>query len=127
MSKRLTPIVVGLALAAGVSIALAQAPSGNAIPVTPDNFIRAETDNTFDDLVKEGAFAKFKHFRELAPLDKQVVPRGNRDTLYSVAVFDLDAGPVTITLPNAGERFMTMMTIDEDHYVYSVVYGAGSY
>ena len=26
----------------------------------------------------------------------------NRDTLYSAAVFDLDAGPVTITLPDAG-------------------------
>jgi hypothetical protein len=101
--------------------------AGNAVPITVDNFIRAETDRTFDGLVKQGAFATFEHFRELTPLDKQVVPRGNRDTLYSVAVFDLDAGPVTITLPEVGERFMTMMAVDEDHYVYSVVYGAGSY
>jgi hypothetical protein len=34
------------------------------------------------------------------------VARANRDTLYSAAVFDLDAGPVTITLPDAGQRFM---------------------
>jgi hypothetical protein len=46
---------------------------------------------------------------------------------YSLGVFGLDAGPVTITLPNAGKRFMTMIVIDEDHYVYEVVYGAGSY
>jgi len=37
-------------------------------------------------------------------------------------VFDLDAGPVTISLPDAGKRFMTMIVIDEDHYVFTVVY-----
>ena len=42
-------------------------------------------------------------------------------------MFDLDAGPVTITLPDAGQRFMSMIVIDEDHYVPTVVYGAGTY
>lgn len=42
-------------------------------------------------------------------------------------MFDLDAGPVTISLPDAGKRFMTMIQIDEDHYVSTVVYGSGSY
>ena len=31
-------------------------------------------------------------------------------------MFDLDAGPVTITLPDAGKRFMSMQVIDEDQY-----------
>ena len=31
-------------------------------------------------------------------------------------VFDLDAGPVTITLPDAGKRFMSMQVINEDQY-----------
>jgi hypothetical protein len=31
--------------------------------------------------------------------------RGNRDTLSSSAVFDLETGPVPITLPDAGKRF----------------------
>ncbi len=53
--------------------------------------------------------------------------RLNRDTLYSSAVFDLDAGPVTITLPDAGKRFMSMQVISEDHYVPEVAYGKGSY
>ena len=65
--------------------------------------------------------------REPAPLDKQTVIRLNRDTLYSAAVFDLDAGPVKITLPNAGKRFMSMMVVNEDHYVFEVDYGAGNY
>jgi hypothetical protein len=51
----------------------------------------------------------------------------NRDTLYSAAVFDLDAGPVTITLPDPRKRFMSMQVIDEDQYAPSVHYGAGSH
>jgi hypothetical protein len=105
----------------------APAQDGKPARVTVDNFIRAETDSTFGSIVKEGGFGKFNHFRYLSRIDKQIVPRANRDTLYSVAVFDLDAGPVTITLPEAGNRFMTMIAIDEDHYVYEVVYGAGSH
>jgi hypothetical protein len=30
-------------------------------------------------------------------------------------------------LPDAGTRFMTMMSVDEDHYVHDVVYGKGVY
>jgi hypothetical protein len=53
--------------------------------------------------------------------------RPNRDTLYSLAVFDLDAGPVTITLPDAGKRFMSLLIIDEDHYALEVDYGPGAH
>jgi len=42
-------------------------------------------------------------------------------------VFDLDAGPVTITLPEAGKRFMSMQVIDEDQYTPEVDYGAGTH
>jgi hypothetical protein len=78
-------------------------------------------------VVKKGGFGKFDPTRELAPIDGQTVIRLNRDTLYSSAVFDLDAGPVTITLPDAGRRFISMQVIDQDHYTYAVVYGAGKY
>ena len=101
-------------------------PKSQTVPVTADNFIRAETDKTFAGFEKQG-FGKFEHFRELAPIDNQIVQRGNRDTLYSMGVFDLDAGPVTISLPDAGKRFMTMIVINEDHYVSTVVYGTGTY
>jgi hypothetical protein len=98
------------------------------VPVTVENFVRAESDRTFGGVIhQQGALGKFNHSREVTPLDQQVVPRCNRDTLYSTAVFDLDAAPVTITLPDAGKRFMTMIVIDEDHYVDKLVYGAGSY
>jgi hypothetical protein len=51
----------------------------------------------------------------------------NRDTLYSAAVFDLDAGPVTISLPDARHRFMSMQVIDEDQYTPAVIYAAGDH
>ena len=81
----------------------------------------------FAGTVKNGGFGKFNHNREVMPIDKQAVIRANRDTLYSAGVFDLDAGPVTITMPDAGKRFMSMMVIDEDQYVPFVFYGAGAH
>ena len=117
--------LAGLLLACGFSVAHAQTPAGNAVTVTADNFARAETDMYFAEFVKRGALGKFIHLREL-PLEGTGV-RPNRDTLYSEAVFDLYAGPVKITLPKAGKRFMSMMAVNEDHYAFEVAYGAGNY
>lgn len=90
--------------------------------VSPDNFARAESDLYFSGIVKDNGFGKFHHIRELTPIDHQVVIRQNRDTLYSAAVFDLDAGPVTVTLPDSAGRFMSLQVISEDHYTTQVAY-----
>lgn len=118
------PEAIAAAFFCMTTSALAQ----GATPVTVDNFIRAESDLYLSGLVKDsgGAVGKFSHRREPASIDKQTVIRLNRDTLYSSAVFDLDAGPVTITLPDAGRRFMSMQVINQDHYVVEVDYGAGA-
>jgi hypothetical protein len=124
-------VYVGILLAAAVQLVSVraqtamQSPQAKAISVTPDNFARAETDMYFAYFDKKGAFGKFFHLRDL-PLEGTGV-RPNRDTLYSEAVFDLDAGSVTITLPDAGKRFMSLLAINEDHYVVAVDYGAGPY
>jgi hypothetical protein len=99
------------------------------VSVTADNFPRAESDLYMGNAIKDaGGVGKFFHNREPTPLDKQAVIRMNRDTLYSGAVFDLDAGPVTITLPESGKRFRSMQVINEDHYVVgNIEYRAGSY
>jgi hypothetical protein len=120
-------ISAGLLLAATATLAQAQAaPAGDAIPVTPDNFNRAETDLNFAGSGGRQGLGRFQHYREPMSIDFPIV-RPNRDTLYSLSVFDLDAGPVTVTLPDAGDRFMSMQVIDEDHYTPEVLYGAGSY
>jgi hypothetical protein len=108
------------ALACSNNVALA------AEPVTVDNFARAESDLYFSNIVKDGGFGKFMHRREPAAIDNQTVIRLNRDTLYSAAIFDLEAGPVTITLPDAGKRFMSLLAINEDHYVPAVSYGGAT-
>lgn len=95
--------------------------------VTPDNFVRAESDVYMGAQAKDGAFGQFKHTREVAPVDKQLIVRLNRDTIYSSGVFDLDAGPVTITLPDPGDRFLSALVINEDHYNPQVFYGAGTH
>ncbi|MCY1286098.1 hypothetical protein D9M68_368370 [compost metagenome] len=98
-----------------------------AVPVTVDNFIRAETDRYFGLTVKRGGLGRFAHWRDLVPVGSPTVIRPNRDTLYSTAVFDLDAGPVSVTMPDAGSRFMSLVMIDENHQVIGVHYGAGQY
>jgi hypothetical protein len=118
---------VALSLAATCSVVLAQQPSATAVPVTVDNYIRAQSDVYFSQTVKAGAFGRFRHGRELAPVASRGIVRPNRDTLYSFAVFDFDAGPVTVTLPDAGNRFMVMQVVNEDQYTPAVYYGAGRY
>ncbi len=124
--KKLTLAGVAIALVpAAITGAHSQSSTGSPVPVSADNFVRAESDLYFSGVVKNGGFGRFDHTRSPAPIDKQTVIRLNRDTLYSAAVFDLDAGPVTITLPNAGKRFMSLQVIDEDQYTHGVYYGAG--
>ncbi|TCQ79512.1 uncharacterized protein DUF1254 [Ochrobactrum sp. BH3] len=98
--------------------------SDSKIPVTVDNFVRAETDHYLAANVKDiGKLGQFKHSREPVAIDKQTVIRMNRDTLYSFAVFDLAAGPVTLSLPDTGKRYMSMMVVDQDHYLPIFAYG----
>jgi hypothetical protein len=128
MKTKLVVCTLAMTLTA-IGVALAQSPAGKPVPVTADNFVRAESDLYFGGILKDngGAIGKFNHRREVAPIDNQTVIRLNRDTLYSSAVFDLDAGPVTITLPDAGKRFRSMQVISQDHYVPMVVYTPGAH
>ena len=78
-----------------------------AVPVTWKNFVRAESDTMFNSYVKMGAFGKFFHVPKPTPIDQQKVVRMNRDTLYSIGVFDLTT-PLTITKPDTGDRFQSL-------------------
>lgn len=114
-------LIASLYLVAGSALA------ADALRVTPDNFVRAESDMYFAVSAKEAGLGKLIHRRDPFDVEHQTVVRGNRDTLYSSGVFDLDAGPVTITMPDAGDRFMSLMILNEDHYVTGVFHGAGSH
>jgi hypothetical protein len=95
--------------------------------VTLDNFVRAETNRMFAGLVRQaGGINRWHHVRGPVPLDQQTVIRMNRDTLYSVAVLDLTGG-AELTIPDAGDRYLSVMVVNQDHYINRVYHDAGSY
>jgi hypothetical protein len=67
---------------------------------------------------KYGCFAKFHHSRDPYDVNNQVTIRANRDTLYSFGVFDLRS-PLTITLPETGGRYQSLMIVNQDHSIWS--------
>ena len=98
-----------------------------SVRVSVDNFVRAETDRMFAGLANEsGGVNRWHHRRLPAPIEHQTVIRMNRDTLYSSAVVDISEG-ATITVPDAGDRYLSMMVVNEDHYINRVFHDSGDY
>src|SRR5260221_4578904 len=120
-------VLAALSLAVINSTLSAQTPASQGVPVTIDNYNRAQPDVTSAGVVKTGGLGKSRQGRALAPPVQQGIVRPNRDTLYSFAIVDLDAGPVTITLPDAGKRFMGMQVVNQDQYTPAAYYGAGTH
>src|SRR5467141_2511424 len=127
MTKTSMRILAAMSLVIASSLASAQTTASPAEPVTVANYNRAQTDVNFAGVVKNGGFGKFRHGREFAPPVQQGIVRPNRDTLYSFAIVDLDAGRVTITLPEAGKRYMGMQVVNQDQYTPATYYGAGTH
>lgn len=85
-------------------------------PVNALNYVRAESDTQFKGYVaKAGGIGKFLNLREVYSVENQTTIRGNRDTLYSVGVYDLTE-PVTIIKPDSPDRFQSLLVIDQDQY-----------
>jgi hypothetical protein len=98
-----------------------------AIPVTIDNFVRAATDVEFGKAIGHaGGVNRFFHLRQPTPIDAQTVIRMNRDTLYSSAIVDISEG-ATLKLPDTGDRYMSTMIVNQDHYINKVFLGGGTY
>jgi hypothetical protein len=123
MNQLMKALCIALIALSHVLPAVAAVP----VPVTIENFPRAETDRYFSDYVAKGSFGRFVHSRTMADVDHQSVVRMNRDTIYSSGVFDLAAAPLTVTLPEAGNRFMSLLVVSHDHHATDVIYGAGAH
>lgn len=91
--------------------------SALAEPVNLDNFVRAETDTAIRVALERAKLNTFVHTRAAASVDDQIVIRMNRDTLYSMAVLDLE-NPATVTLPDTDGRYMSLHVINQDHYMF---------
>ena len=127
MKKTGTRILAAMLPVMASSVASAQMTVSPSELVSVENYNRAQTDVNFAGVVKNGGFGKFRHGRDLAPPVQQGIVRPNRDTLYSFAILDLDAGPVTITLPDGGKRFMGIQVVNEDQYTRATYYDAFSH
>ncbi len=97
-------------------------------PPTVDvyNYVRAETDIQFERYAKAG-FGKLAHSREAYDVHNQVTLSGNRDTLYSMGIFDLSKSPLTITMPDTEGRYMSLQVVSQDHDVYPALYAPGTW
>lgn len=97
------------------------------IRVTFDNYARVESARMFAGIAASaGSSNVWNHFRTPTPIDEQTVIRMNRDTLYSAAIIDVSEG-ATITIPDAGERYISVMFVNEDHYINLVLHAGGTY
>ncbi len=120
---RLATIIVGLVCILNFPVLAAE-----PVVVNVDNFVRAETAINFDKTLtlNNGEVNKLFHFRKPMPLDGQAVIRSNRDTLYSGAIVDISKG-ATLTIPETNGRYVSVMVINEDHYLNKVYHGKGTY
>ena len=120
--------VVAVTLMGVLTIAGAYAAEADSeVVVNVDNFDRAQTDFEFAGIIKQaGGINKLHSNRTPTPIDNQNIIRMNRDTLYSTGVVNISKG-ATVTMPESGKRYMSLMIINNDGYVNDVYYGAGSY
>jgi hypothetical protein len=96
-----------------------------SIHVNVDNFVRAESDRMLAGLEADaGGINMLSHNRAPASVDHQTVIRMNRDTLYSFAVVDLADG-ASVTIPEHGDRYVSVMVVNQDHYVKQIYHAAG--
>ncbi|MFC9918228.1 DUF1254 domain-containing protein [Agromyces binzhouensis] len=95
--------------------------------VNVDNFARAETNRMFAAFAAQsGGTGRWVHSRTPTPLDNQPVVRQNRDTLYSMAVIDVTDG-ATVTIPDPGDRYLSLMIVDQDHYIPTILHEPGEH
>ncbi|SIR87048.1 Protein of unknown function [Haladaptatus litoreus] len=97
-----------------------------AVPVTWANYPRANCHASFQATVDEGGFGQLYNFRNITPVSNQLDVEPNRDTIYSLGVFDLTE-PVTITLPDSDDRYISMNIQNECQYAKLSVTEPGTY
>lgn len=122
MLKLLSPALV----ASLVVTAAPHAAAETGAPVTVDNFARAETHYYMSRFVADGAFGQFTHARQMVDVNEQIVVGTNFDALNSFVVLDLSA-PATIYMPDPGDRFQSLMCINEEHSIKPTMYGPGAF
>lgn len=99
----------------------------STVPVTLHDFPRAETHHMMQVAIDAfDCLGEWSHLRGFTPIEKQNVVRMNRDTLYSSLVLDLST-PVVLTKSDTGDRYQSILVVNEDHLARKVIYEPGEY
>ncbi|WP_421980817.1 DUF1214 domain-containing protein [Roseibium sp.] len=95
--------------------------------VNEDTFIRAEVDARILAFQQAGGMNRGVFYAVPTPTDRQVVPRMNRDTLYSGIPVDTSEG-FSITLPDVPDgRYASIYILDQDHFTVDILSLPGTY
>ncbi|MEY8099667.1 DUF1214 domain-containing protein [Falsihalocynthiibacter sp. S25ZX9] len=99
----------------------------NSVPVSLENFPTAETHHMMQVAIENIAdIGDWAHVRDLTPIDGQNVVRMNRDTLYSSVILDLST-PAVLIKNDVGDRYQSVLIINEGHFARKVIYEPGEY
>ncbi len=116
-----------LFLAVAITALVTSSVFADGITVNVENYIRAESDTQIKTYAKAfGCFGKLVHFRNFYSVDEQKTPRVNRDTYYSFGIYDLTT-PITISKPDPGDRFQSLMLINQDHSILPTIHKGGTF
>jgi hypothetical protein len=91
---------------------------------TVQEYLHAEHDLFMSNMLGRGAGNNFFHFTELVDKDDTWVVSPALDHLYSVFVIDTREG-VSITLPDVGDRFLSLHLQDANHIFVAYLFDAG--
>jgi len=91
------------------------------------NYKVAESDIAFGNITKLTKINTFFHFPVgKFDLNNQTVVRMNQDTTYSAAIVNASKG-ASITLPESNGRYMSVMVVQNDHYINQVFTTPGTH
>jgi hypothetical protein len=96
-----------------------------AQPVTPENYVVAETDWNFAGLQKQAPVNTWIH-KDRVTKDKQTIIRSNADVVYSLALVDVSEG-ATLSIPERANGALQLIHyMDENHLTHGVIYAGES-
>jgi hypothetical protein len=81
-----------------------------------EDFIQTEVAHTIKYVVERVGWNHFLHVPNVTQHEDKFVVRPNSDTLYSMAMLNVEDGYVVIQLPKS-DRYMSMMVYEYDHYL----------
>ena len=77
-------------------------------------------------LADTGDVNVWSHNRVPTALERQLVIRMNRDTLYSTAIIDISNG-ATISVPDGGDRYASVIAVNQDQYINRIIHEPGEH